>query len=135
MKECPVAYHHELYTLAMIFHPWTKLILWCLLEKKGCIRIGITVYIDDFMTYLCRYMSSVSNEGVFVYFYMDCTIFIRSDKRYCRKDYSPERMSVICNGSARVQYNKFCMNLNLQRAVELYCSYCKRANKFEKNWA
>ena len=78
-------------------------------------------------------MSSVSNEGVFVYFYMDCTIFIRSDKRYCKKDYSPERMSVICNGSARVQYNRFCMNLNLQRAVELYCSYCKRANKFEKN--
>ena len=77
-------------------------------------------------------MSFVSNESVFVYFYMDCTIFIGSDKRYCRKDYSPERLSVICNGSARVQYNKFCMNLKLQRAVQLDCSYCKLANELRK---
>ena len=77
-------------------------------------------------------MRFVSNERVFVYFYMDCTIFIGSDKRYCRKDYSPEKMSVICNVSARVQYNKFCMNLKLQRAVELDCSYCKLPNELRK---
>ena len=73
--------------------------------------------------------------GVFEYFYIDCTIFIRTDKRHCRKDYSLERLAVIFHGSARVQYNKVCMNLKLQRAVDLYCSYCKLAIKLGKNWS